>query len=224
MSCVLLDEVFSRRPSGNPDDGLVDQLRGTNASWHNEREELQVRLRNLTEERKLLLEHLNAERAECQQGLSALTSERDLLSASNNESRREGGRLSADAAGTGRDLRELQANCSRLRTTAVQLQADSADLQRQNVNLSATLERQKKSQAAAEAHSKLSAARFHDRYESLQRDKEELNSSCQVLRREMQQLQSNYSLLAAARDHLQVQLQNMNRGDTVVQIFVGLFP
>lgn len=185
----------------------------------NERTELQVRLRNLTEERELLLEHLNSERDECQHRLSALTSERDLLSASYDKSRRE-----AAAATMGRKLRELQANCSRLRATAERLHVDNADLQRRNVNLSASLERQKKSQAAAEAQSELSAARFRDRYESLRRDKEELNGSCQVLRREMQQLQRNYTLLAAARDHLQVQLENMKRGDAVVQVFVALFP
>ncbi|XP_075904283.1 uncharacterized protein LOC142902754 [Nelusetta ayraudi] len=320
-------EVFSRRLLGNPDNGLVDQLRGTNASLHDETKELQVHLRNLTEERELLLEHLNSEREACQHRLSALTaaaatmgrdlwelqancsrlrataerlhvdnadlqrqnvdlnasletqkksqaaaeaqselsaarfrdryeslqrdnerkelqvlrlrnlteerelllehlnterdarqhrlstltSERDLLSASYDESRREGGRLTAAAAAVGRDLMELQANCSRLRATAERLHVDNADLQRRNVNLNASLETQKKSLAAAEVRSVQSAARFRYRYESLQRDKEELNGSCQVLRREIQQLQRSYTVLAAARDDLRVQLENMKR-------------
>lgn len=180
-------------------------------------------MKNLTEELKLQLERLNVEREVCLLGLNALKSERDLLRTIYNESRREGSLLRSSAADAEQDLRELQSNCSRMRATAERLQADKADLQRRNMNLSVSLEKQKKSQAMAEANSASSAARFRDLYALLQSDKEELNGSCQILQREMKQLQSNYSLLAAAKDRLREQLENLKRGDAVVLAFVALF-
>nr|XP_040030578.1 C-type lectin domain family 4 member M-like isoform X2 [Gasterosteus aculeatus aculeatus] len=226
-------EIISRPASAEPTQASGrfqgDRLQGGCDASAAERQQLEAKLSNLTEDEGQLQQSysaLTAERDEFKASFSNLRNKSDQLQASYNTLKEERDQLKTSYDDMQKSLEGLQADHKSLQATKDQLQTNYRTLQREKEEfqaLSVTL-RANRDQLQSDYSSlqrnkdqlqiscnTLSTSKdaLQTRYNSLTRDKGQLQSRHNSLQREKEQLQNSYSSLTKDKDELEKKINKV---------------
>uniref|UniRef100_A0AAQ4PB53 C-type lectin domain-containing protein n=1 Tax=Gasterosteus aculeatus aculeatus TaxID=481459 RepID=A0AAQ4PB53_GASAC len=212
-------EIISRPASAEPTQASGrfqgDRLQGGCDASAAERQQLEAKLSNLTEDKGQLQQSysaLTAERDEFKASFSNLRNKSDQLQASYNTLKEERDQLKTSYDDMQKSLNELQADHKTLQATKDQLQTNYR-----------TLQREKEEFQALSVTLRANRDQLQSDYSSLKRNKDQLQASYNTLKEERDQLKTSYDDMQKGLNELQAdhkkkeQLQNSYRNLTQVK-------